>query len=196
MQNPTIHQLAGCTFRYWKDVFPPKQCALWFSDLMTETDWEQSEVRVYGKLHKIPRLNAWHGPNDMVYSGHRMLARPLSPLLIGIANQLLQITGEDYNSVLLNLYRNGQDAMGWHSDDEPEFDPFASIASFTLGGPRKFVVKERLKDGKLGDKLEWNLGGGDILVMDSPAQQKTKHSVTRTKRSVETRINLTFRRMV
>ena len=153
---PTIDHLADCRFRFWTEVFSISQRFSWYSSLMEETDWEQSEIRIFGKLHKIPRLNAWYGPKSMTYSGYTMSAKPMSPLLLEITDQLFTVTGETYNSVLLNLYRDGRDAMGWHSDDEPEFDPLASIASLSLGGTRKFVVKEKKKGGKLGAKLEDN----------------------------------------
>jgi alkylated DNA repair dioxygenase AlkB len=163
-----------------------------FEALMREAAWEQHELRLFGRTVRAPRLSAWYAEPgcDYRYSGLELRARPFSDTLLGIRARIAALTGHAFNSVLLNLYRDGNDAMGWHSDDERELGPDPLIASVSLGATRRFLLRHRIrKDMRLALDLE----DGGLLVMEPPLQRHWKHAVARTKRAVGPRINLTWR---
>jgi alkylated DNA repair dioxygenase AlkB len=177
-----------------------------FLRLSGETEWEQHYVTIFGKTHPCPRLSSWHGIPQAVYSysGHTFRPKPLSSLHQYLIEKLEAGTGFQFNSVLLNLYRNGADSMGWHSDDEPELGEDPTIASLSLGETRRFVLKEKsdrresvehhgIKDRSHPRKLDLVLGSGSLLLMAGACQQTFKHSVPKTSKPVGARINLTFR---
>jgi len=98
----------------------------------------------------------------------------------------------DFNSVLANLYRDGRDSMGWHSDDEPELGAQPAIASLSLGSTRRFVLKHRNDPSR---KFALELPHGSLLLMRGATQANYRHALPRTARPVGPRINLTFRRI-
>src|SRR4051794_38809721 len=97
--------------------------------LIAETDWRADTITVYGKVHLQPRLTAWHGEKAYAYSGLRLAPRPFTPLQRQLLDAVEAATGRQFNSVLLNYYRDGRDSMGLHADDEPELGPEPAIAS-------------------------------------------------------------------
>jgi alkylated DNA repair dioxygenase AlkB len=102
-----------------------------------------------------------------------------------------QATAHRFNSVLLNLYRNGRDSMGWHADDEPELGPAPAIASVSLGALRRFRLRPRA--GLVHAPLSLDLPHGSLLLMRGPTQQHWQHALPKTARPVGPRLNLTFR---
>lgn len=163
--------------------------------LKESIDWTQDEIFMFGRKVKIPRLSSWYGDPDAnySYSGLQLSPNKWTEELIEIKaiaeNQSKQI----YNSVLLNFYRDGNDSMGWHSDDEKELGVNPVIASVSLGGERRFLIRER-KDNK--NKREITLKNGSLLIMKRGFQSKYQHSIPKTRKKVEERINLTFRKIV
>lgn len=109
-----------------------------------------------------------------------------------VRERIEEFTGERFNSVLLNMYRNGQDSMGYHADDEPELGPEPVIASLTLGGVRRFRMKRN--DGAC-DPVAVDLASGSLLLMQGRSQADWKHAIPKTRRVVEPRLNLTFRQV-
>lgn len=168
--------------------------AAWFDALFEETPWVQPRVRLFGRELPSPRLAAWFGDPGAAYtySGLRNEPLPFSPTLAAIRQAVEAALGESFNSVLLNLYRSGDDAMGWHSDDEPELDARASIASLSLGGPRNFRLRHKRHRHW---RIEIPLAGGALLVMKPPFQDEWSHAVPRERRPLPPRINLTFRKI-
>jgi len=166
-----------------------------FSELRTETLWEQHHVVVFGKRYPCPRLSAWHGAPEAVYrySGQMLKPRPFTPLLASLLKRVEAETRASYNSVLLNLYRDGNDAMGWHADDEPELGSEPMIASLSFGAARRFRIKSRKKSGL---RLAVELEPGSLLLMRGPCQHRFLHAVPRTRKPVGPRINLTFRQIL
>ena len=164
-----------------------------FNDLIGNAAWHQPEISIFGRKVKSPRLSAWYGDPGAVYRYSGTVNQPLPWLhsLLALKDLLEDYTGSTFNSVLLNLYRDGNDAMGWHADDEPELGPFPTIASVSLGGTRRFLMKHR-KDPELSS-IRLDLSHGSLLVMSGATQANWKHSVSRTRTLVEPRINLTFR---
>ncbi len=158
-----------------------------------ELQWQQPVVNVYGKNHKIPRLNAWYGnPGaEYGYSGLRLELNIWHPLLLQLKERLEQELGTCFNSVLANWYRAGDDGIGWHSDNESELGPEPLIASVSLGGPRRFQLRHRVSQALSVYSLE--LPSGSLLIMAGATQRYWNHQVPKTKRQVLSRINLTFR---
>ncbi|MEX1032225.1 MAG: alpha-ketoglutarate-dependent dioxygenase AlkB [Cellvibrionaceae bacterium] len=184
--------------RDWLD----RDSAEWyFGELRTATDWEQSTIVIAGREVRIPRLNAWYGDRGRAYtySGKRFEALPWSESLASLRGRT-QDTVDGFasavefriNSALLNLYRNGADSVGWHSDDEPELGPRPQIASVSLGASRRFVLKHR-RDA--ANKLELILDSGSLLLMLGGIQHRWRHALPKTRRPVGERINITFRQV-
>ncbi|GGD34324.1 alpha-ketoglutarate-dependent dioxygenase AlkB family protein [Pseudoxanthomonas indica] len=160
--------------------------------LRTEIPWEIHRLLLFGREVDSPRLSCWMGDPQARYrySGSEFRPRPWHPALRELAERLQAELGETFNSVLANRYRDGHDSMGWHSDDEPELGPAPVIASLSLGGTRRFVLKHR-RDPAL--KAELALDHGSLLVMAGDTQRHYRHALPRTSRPVGERINLTFR---
>ena len=172
----------------WLDF---SQSKIWNKIIIQNITWHQPMVYVYGKNHIVPRKIAFLGDKGITYtySGitHRAERWPdwFRPLLDKIQSE----NNIRFNGCLLNLYRNGLDKMGWHSDDEPEIDESKPIYSLSLGISRDFFLKHR----KLTIKKIINLDDGDLLIMHPSCQQNWLHSIPVRKRVSNLRINLTFR---
>jgi len=149
-------------------------------------------VTVHGKEHPQPRLTSWHADPGCTYrySGLSLDPDPWTPELLELRGRLEGFCDASFNSVLANLYRDGGDAMGWHADDEPPLGRNPTIASLSLGAPRRFVLRHR----QTGAKHEFALGRGSLLVMGGTTQHHWQHAVPRTAKKVEGRLNLTWRR--
>ncbi len=172
--------------------FPPAESDRLLQGLVQNTPWRQDKIRLFGKEIDQPRLTAWYGDpgKSYTYSGLRLEPLPWTPLLLEIKGSVEKAAGGAFNSVLLNYYRNGQDSMGWHSDDEPELGAEPTIASLSLGARRRFVLRHRSDPDR---KLALDLAAGSLLVMAGQTQQHYRHALPRTRRAVGERINLTFR---
>lgn len=146
---------------------------------------------MFGRMVKEPRLSAWVGDADAVYtwSGRRNEPLPWTPALVALRDRVSAELQRPFNAVLCNLYRDGEDAMGMHADNEPELGPEAVLASVSLGAVRTFRV--RPTDG--GEGFDLRLGHGDLLVLSPELQRAWKHGVPRERRVTEPRVNLTFR---
>lgn len=160
-----------------------------FAVLHEEIAWEQHAVTLYGRTTQTPRLTAWMGDASYRYSGIVNEPSPWPRALRQLRERLRREVGFDFNSCLANLYRDGTDSMGYHSDDEPELGPRPAIASVSLGDRRRFVLRHRVTR----ERWTWDLGHGDLLVMRDESQSDYAHGVPKTSRSVGPRMNLTFR---
>jgi alkylated DNA repair dioxygenase AlkB len=177
---------------HWLDA--PAADAL-FAALLADVPWETHRIRLFGREVDSPRLSCWIGDpgTAYTYSGTRFQPHPWPRLLQVVRERLGDELGVDFNSVLANLYRDGNDSMGWHSDAEPELGPRPQIASLSLGAPRRFVLTHR-RDPSIRRALE--LPHGSLLVMRDATQCNYRHSLPRTAKPVGPRINLTFRRII
>lgn len=160
-----------------------------FSDLLGSVDWRQEHAVLFGRKIAIPRLTAWFGAHAYSYSGIRLEPAMPPSAVMSLKATIEAIAGRRFNSVLINLYRDGQDSMGWHSDDEPALGPEPEIASLSLGATRRFHLKHR----KGGDRITIDLAHGSCLVMRGLCQARWRHQLPKTRRIVGPRINLTFR---
>ncbi len=176
---------------YFPSIFESDRCAELFSALIDSLDWRVDQIYMFGKLVTTKRKVAWVGDAgcSYKYSGVKKEPQPWTPELLHIKNQLEKISQWKFNSCLLNLYHDGDEGMGWHSDDEPELDQSAPIASLSLGGERKFSFKHKTDKKNVSLILE----NGSVLLMHAPTQQFWQHSLVKTKRPVARRMNLTFR---
>lgn len=162
--------------------------------LLAQVAWEVHRIRLFGREVDLPRLSSWIGDPQARYrySGAEFRPHPWPAALAPLRARLEAELDAGFNSVLVNRYRDGRDAMGWHSDDEPELGTRPVIASLSLGAPRRFALRHR-QDKSL--KREIALGHGDLVVMAGDTQRLYHHAVPRTARPVGERINLTFRRI-
>ncbi|MEM9533365.1 MAG: alpha-ketoglutarate-dependent dioxygenase AlkB [Pseudomonadota bacterium] len=178
--------------RFWPRAVAPALADQWFSGLNDELAWHQEQLRLYGRWVKVPREVAWHGDAGATYrySGKTHNPEPWTATLAEIRSWLTALTGHPVNSVLGNRYRDGQDAMGWHADNEPELGPEPAIVSLNLGATRRMRFR---RTDQRRDTFHLDLPGGSVLVMSGPTQQHWQHCITRTAKPVAPRINLTFR---
>lgn len=160
-----------------------------FDRLQTDVSWEQHQVTLFGRTMPTPRLTAWIGDGAYRYSGIVNQPQPWPAVLAEIRDRLVRELGAAFNSCLINLYRDGSDSMGFHSDDEPELGPRPTIASVSLGARRRFVLRHR----RTRDRWTWELGDGDLLVMRDESQSDYAHAVPKSSRPIGPRMNLTFR---
>ena len=166
-----------------------------FAELVTQVPWQQAEIRLFGKSVMTPRLSCWMGDASAVYrySNTTFLPEPWLNSILALKNQLETAVGCTFNSVLLNYYRNGQDAMGWHSDDESELGAQPAIASLSLGAERRFLVREKTKNAR---SMGLPLAHGSLLLMQGDSQKRFQHALPRTSKPIGARINLTFRKIL
>jgi alkylated DNA repair dioxygenase AlkB len=165
-----------------------------FGALRERIPWERHRIRLFGREIEAPRLSCWIGDPDAAYTYSRVRydPHPWPDALCDVRERLRAACGVAFNGVLANLYRDGGDSMGWHSDDEPELDPVAPIASLSLGAMRRFAVRHR---GDRAKSFAIELGHGSLLRMSRAMQRDWQHALPRTARAVGPRINLTFRRI-
>ena len=175
-------------------AFAPAEAARLFAELQESLPWHQEQLVIFGRERPVPRLVSWHGDPAARYAYSGVLHEPAAwtPALTHIRERVEQLSGSRFNSVLANLYRDGRDGMGWHSDDEPELGQNPVIASVSLGATRRFRLRHRRERG-LTHALE--LMDGSVLVMAGPTQHHWQHSITKTARPVGPRINLTYRQI-
>lgn len=163
-----------------------------FAALYDLLQWQQEYLTIFGKTHQVRRLIAWYGDSGLNYrySGVDHFALEWTDKLIDLKRLVEQQTRHQFNGVLLNLYRDGDDRMGWHSDDEKSLGSSPVIASLSLGAERRFSFRQK-QDHAI--KCHTNLPHGSLLVMQGNCQQLWQHQLPVTRKFVAPRINLTFR---
>jgi len=177
---------------YFPEVFPAAESKSLFEKLTENITWRQESIIIFGRKVLTPRLTAWYGDAGAVYkySGVSFDPLPWTEELLFIKSKAEGLAGTIFNSVLLNLYRDGSDSMGWHSDDEPELGRDPIIASVNLGEARRFDL--RLKTDH-HQKLQILLEDGSVLVMKGELQHYWQHQIAKSAKVKGRRINLTFR---
>jgi alkylated DNA repair dioxygenase AlkB len=173
---------------YYPDWMAAPEADVLMATLLHDLAWEQKPGRpIYGKVHLTPRMTCWMGDRTYIYSGVVEEPHPWPDSLAELRS-CLDAFGK-FDSCLANLYRNGEDTVDWHADDEPELGQRPTIASVSLGAPRTF----RLRHQQTRETYDIELGHGDLLVMRDESQAEYKHSIPPRKRVTQPRINLTFR---
>lgn len=178
---------------YYPQAFSPDESDALFQQLITTIEWRQDNIKIYGREIPQPRLTAWYGDEEAVYTYSNIINHPLPwlPVLLQIKQRCEAIAKASFNSVLLNYYRNGQDSMGWHQDNEPELGEQPVIASVSFGAMRRFQFRHKKR--KDLDTMSIELAHGSLLLMRGETQHYWKHQLPKTAQPVGARINLTFR---
>lgn len=176
------------------DFLTIEESGNYFESLLSNIDWRQDELVIFGKRIITSRKVGWYGdkPFKYIYSKSEKVAMPWTVELSELKSKAEKLTGATFNTCLLNLYHNGSEGMGWHSDDEKSLDPQAPIASISLGAARSFRFKHKSKPLKSGVELP----SGSLLLMHPPTQEFWLHALTKTTKVCLPRINLTFRTML
>lgn len=184
-------ELPGADLRLAPGWLPADEADALFAQLRQDIPWECHRIRMFGREVDSPRLSSWIGDPEAVYtySRTRFVPHPWPASLLPLRERLSGALGVAFNSVLANLYRDGRDRMGWHSDDEAELGPRPVIASVSLGATRRFSLKPRAG----GASRHLDLPHGSLLVMAGDTQSAWRHALAGTARPVGARINLTFR---
>ena len=185
-------ELPDADIQYVDRFIDPYRAKLYFNTFLNKVSWQQDTIKLFGKTFNQPRLTALYGSEgkSYSYSGITMKPTPFTPELIEIKKRIEKFTSLQFNAVLLNLYRDGNDSNGWHSDDEKELGDNPVIASVSLGAGRQFQLKHKIVK-HLRHKLE--LENGSLLLMKGTTQKYWKHQIPKTKKITSPRINLTFR---
>ncbi|GAB2767996.1 alpha-ketoglutarate-dependent dioxygenase AlkB family protein [Salinimicrobium soli] len=180
----------GETF-YFGKILTPTEAEHYFQQLLHSLDWKQDEVIIFGKRIVTKRKTAWYGEKEYEYTYSKITrkAKLWTPELKALKQKVEECTGLPFNSCLVNLYHSGEEGMSWHSDAEAELGKHPAIASLSLGAERKFVLKHRESKEKVSVDLE----NGSLLLMQGETQRNWLHSLPKTKKVKEPRINLTFR---
>jgi alkylated DNA repair dioxygenase AlkB len=193
--SPELLNLPDAHVFFYPAFFSSAQADRLLQQLRDRTAWRQDTMRFFGKEVPLPRLTAWYGDpgSRYVYSGIDNQPLPWTPALLEVKRAVEAPSGVVFNGVLLNRYRSGQDSMGWHADDEPEFGDEPIIASVSFGGTRTFQMKHK-KRKELKASVE--LTHGSLLIMRGGTQANWLHHIPKTAKPVEERLNLTFRRII
>ena len=172
----------------------PTQTSQIFQQIMDETPWEMPEMVMFGKKYPQAGLSTWFTNTGVkyVYSGITRVPHAMTPMLTRVLDRCASKSGAEYNSVLVNLYRDGNDSVSWHSDNEEINGSEPTIASVSLGTTRRFDLRHK----ESGETLRVDLEDGSLLVMSGLSQHCWVHQIAKTKSKVGPRINLTFRRVV
>lgn len=177
-----------------KYFYPPPESDRLFAQLMATLAWQEETLWICGKCCKAPRLMCWYGDPDAHYrySGVDHPPNPWTEELLAVKHKIESTGPWSFNSVLANLYRDGKDSMGFHSDNEKELGQNPVIASLSLGEERLFKLRHK----KRKDMMAVKLGHGDLLLMGGTLQHHWLHSLPKTAQSIGSRINLTFRKII
>ncbi len=177
---------------HWPDFLAAPAAQDLFRELETTAPWEQSLIRIAGRPLTIPRLNVWYGDpsTNYSYSGTRLASHPWTPTLAALRGQVETITGQRFNSALLNCYRSGRDSVDWHSDDEAVLGPEPVIATLSLGVARRFEMRHR---SQAGLRRQLVLESGSLLLMAGPMQRHWRHRVPKESAVEGARISITLR---
>lgn len=178
------------------------RCAKW-ADMTAEAlskiqfkhiKWKQDSIRLYGKIIPLPRLTSWYGDSGKSYTYSGITSHPheWNECLSYLKNKIEQCSGVTFNSVLLNWYRDGEDYLNWHADDEKELGKNPIIASANFGETRDFVIRRNENEA---EKIKLPLKHGTLLVMQGELQHFWQHAVPKRKKVAGSRFNLTFRRI-
>ncbi len=193
LKNPIniIHQ-DGIAL-YHEKVISGEQIKPLYDELLNNINWENERVVMFGKEIITKRKVAFYSDPSIAYTyaSKTKIGLPWGDPLIKLKNMVESVTKKAYNACLLNLYHNGEEAMGWHCDNEKEIVANSSIASLSIGATRKFSFKHKVTKETISIQLE----NGSLLEMKGTIQSHWLHALPKSKKITESRINLTFRQM-
>jgi alkylated DNA repair dioxygenase AlkB len=180
------------------DFFPSflteEEAKALYQRMLTQIPFQQNQISLFGKKVAVPRLEAFYAEmgKSYGYSGQTLHSNEFPDFLLEIKTKIEQLLGTQYNALLVNLYRDGNDSNGWHADNEKSLGVNPSIASLSLGVARRF----ELRHNRTNQKLKLELTPGSLLHMHGSLQHHWKHQLPKVRNITEPRINLTFRKIV
>ena len=182
------------TVLYYGKIMDYSKAEFYYNRLLENIEWKNDEAVIFGKLIITKRKVAWYGDKNFKYSYSNVTKEALSwtTEMLELKSLTEQITGETYNSCLLNLYHDGNEGMAWHSDGEKDLKQNGAIASLSFGAQRKFAFKHKTTKETVSLMLEQ----GSLLVMKDETQTHWLHRLPPSKKIIKPRINLTFRSIV
>lgn len=177
---------------YLEQFYNSETSNILFNTLRKEIQWQQDNIKLFGKTYKQPRLTALYAENEKPYSYSNITMYPESFFkdLEQIKSDIEEKIAHKFTTCLANLYRSGNDSNGWHSDNEKELGHNPVIASLSLGATRSFQLKHKTDSSQ---RFNIELPSGSLLIMKGTTQEFWKHQIPKTKKHVGERINLTFR---
>ncbi len=190
-QKEEIVQVKNGEYIYLSHFFDGADSNKYLTHFLESIHWKQEEMKMYGKLVKLPRLIAWYGDNAKSYTSSEteLIPEGWTKELVTIKEMLEKTCQTKFNSVLLNLYRNGNDSISWHTDDEKELGENPVIVSVSFGATRKFQLRHK----ETKERIDIELQHGSVLIMQGALQHYWDHQIPKTKKQVGERISLTFR---
>jgi alkylated DNA repair dioxygenase AlkB len=188
----TLYAMPDAEIWLYPDFFGAAESDAFLHDLLEHTAWTQETITCWGKVMAVPRLTAWYGDagKSYTYSGITHHPRPWTSTLLALKRRIEAVAAVRFNSVLLNLYRNGHDSVGWHSDDERELGQNPVVGSVSFGSTRCFQFKYKQRSAQ---RLSVELVHGSFLLMQGATQHHWLHRLPKTAGACGPRINLTFR---
>lgn len=179
------------TVNYYGKLFNQQEADTYLESLLTGIEWKNDEAIIFGRKIITKRKVAWYGEKafEYTYSNTTKRALPWTKELLKLKDVIEKVSGETFNSCLLNLYHNGEEGMAWHSDDEKDLQKDGAIASLSFGAERKFAFKHK----ETKEKVELVLEHSSLLIMKGTTQSHWLHRLPPTKRISTPRVNLTFR---
>ena len=186
--------LPDADIEYIEGLYSVEEATELFTVLQQSLYWRHDDIRMFGKIMKVPRLQAWYSDNGLTYrySNMTLASKPWTATLAILKKRISDYCQHDFNAVLANLYRDQRDSVSWHSDDEAELGNMPIIASLSLGAARDF----QLKHIDYKEKLTLSLSTGSLLIMRGDTQRYWQHCVPKRAKEIEARINLTFRKII
>ena len=189
----TVSLVKSCPLLCLQDDFLSAELTEKYLDyFLNQHHWPTNDYTINGRRFQLPRQQTWHADQGIVYSytNNLLTSRPWNPILTAIRQKLETLLSVRFNAALVNLYRNGQDYVGWHSDDDKEMGEQPIIASVSLGASREFSYRSTDNSEYKG---QVTLSNGSLLVMLPEFQQRYQHAVLAEENGTDARINLTFR---
>ena len=187
------HKLRDGEVWFMPNFIPEDKTMPYYNALMNSINWRQEQIKMYGKTYDVPRKTAWYGYEGFNYKYSGIMCNPerWTKELLEIKKVIEHfVPNQDFNSVLLNLYKDGNDKVSWHADDEKGLGDSPVIASVSLGATRRFDLKHKIYPE---EKLQLQLPSGSLVVMTGGLQSNWLHQIPVQKKVKEPRINLTYR---
>jgi alkylated DNA repair dioxygenase AlkB len=188
--------IPGADVVYYRHFLPRSGASAMLTRLIDQVPWRQDNIVLWGRSVAQPRLTAWYGDPDRSYTYSGLTLQPLPWIdeLLLLRTMAEAIAESTFNSVLLNYYRDHNDSVGLHSDDEPELGATPTIGAISLGETRTLIFKPKRNKDRQPARIA--LESGSLLVMKGDTQRNWRHAVAKESRPCGPRVNLTFRRIL
>ena len=199
-ENPGLEKIIlpmkDAQVSYYPNFYTQAEALALQDKIQQQTPWQEDDIKLFGKVFKQPRLTALYGDTNKPYSYSNITMFPnqWSPTLLKIKQDIEAVSNQKFTSVLLNLYRDGKDSNGWHSDDEKELGKNPVIGSVSFGVDRDFYLKPKNKSNN--ERVKIRASNGSFILMNGATQHHWLHSLPIRKKINERRINLTFRTII